>query len=51
VFHLIAVVRRGSASSLPGAWLRYPTVDAARVAAGAPIVFLVRLALEGAPAW
>ena len=35
MFHLIAVVRRGSASSLPGTWLRYPTVDAARVAAAA----------------
>jgi hypothetical protein len=35
MFHLITVVRRGSASSLPGTWLRYPTVDAARVAAAA----------------
>ena len=33
MFHLITVVRRGSASSLPGTWLRYPTVDAARAAA------------------
>ena len=33
MFHLIATVKRGSASSLPGTWSRYPTVDAARVAA------------------
>jgi hypothetical protein len=33
MFHLIATVKRGSASSLPGTWLRYPTVDAAREAA------------------
>ena len=33
MFHLITLVRRGSASSLPGTWPRYPTVDAARAAA------------------
>ena len=35
MFHLITVVRRGSASSLPATWLRYPDIDAARVAAAA----------------
>ena len=35
MFHLIATVKRGSASSLPGTWLRHPTVDTARVAATA----------------
>jgi hypothetical protein len=35
MFHLITLVRRGSASSLPGTWPRYPTVDAARTAAAA----------------
>jgi hypothetical protein len=35
MFHLITMVKRGSASSLPGTWPRYPTVDAARVAAAA----------------
>jgi hypothetical protein len=35
MFHLVTVVKRGSASSLPGTWLRYPTVDEARVAAAA----------------
>jgi hypothetical protein len=35
MFHLITVVRRGSASSLPGTWLRYQTVDEARAAAAA----------------
>ena len=35
MFNLIATVKRGSASSLPGTWPRYPTVDAARAAAAA----------------
>jgi len=35
MFHLIVTVKRGSASSLPGTWLRYPTVDTARMAAAA----------------
>jgi len=35
MFHLIAMVRRGSASSLPGTWPSYPSVDAARAAAAA----------------
>jgi hypothetical protein len=35
MFHLITLVKRGSASSLPGTWPRYPDVDAARVAAAA----------------
>jgi hypothetical protein len=34
MFHLITVVKRGSASSLPGTWPRYPSIDQARVAAG-----------------
>jgi hypothetical protein len=33
MFHLIALVRRGSASSLPGTWPRFATVDSARAAA------------------
>jgi hypothetical protein len=35
MFHLIATVKRGSASSLPGTWPRYASVDAARAAAAA----------------
>jgi len=35
MFQLITTVRRGSASSLPGTWLGYSTVDAARAAAAA----------------
>jgi hypothetical protein len=35
MFHLITTVRRGSASSLPATWPRYPSVDAARTAAAA----------------
>jgi hypothetical protein len=35
MFHLVTVVKRGSASSLPGTWLRYPPVDEARAAAAA----------------
>ena len=35
MFHLITLVKRGSASSLPGTWPRYPDIDAARAAAGA----------------
>ena len=35
MFHLIATVKRGSASSLPGTWPGYPSVDAARAAAAA----------------
>jgi hypothetical protein len=35
MFHLITLVRRGSASSLPGTWPQYPTVEAARTAASA----------------
>lgn len=33
MFHLIALVRRGSASPLPGTWPRFATVDSARAAA------------------
>ena len=35
MFHLITTVRRGSASSLPATWLRYPSIDDARTAATA----------------
>jgi hypothetical protein len=35
MFHLITTVKRGAASSLPGTWPRYPSVDAARTAAAA----------------
>ena len=35
MFQLIATVKRGSASSLPATWSRYPNVDAARAAAAA----------------
>jgi hypothetical protein len=35
MFDLIATMKRGSASSLPPAWRRYPSVDAARVGAAA----------------
>jgi hypothetical protein len=35
MFHLVTVVRRGSASSLPGTWHRFSSVEAARVAAAA----------------
>ena len=35
MFQLITTVRRGSASSLPGTWPRYSTIDAARAAAAA----------------
>jgi hypothetical protein len=31
MFRLIATMRRGSAASLPEAWVRYPTVEAARL--------------------
>ena len=33
MYRLITTVRRGSASGLPAAWARYPTIDAARVGA------------------
>jgi hypothetical protein len=33
MFRLIATVKRGSASSLPAAWPRYPTIDTARAGA------------------
>ena len=35
MFHLVTTVKRGSASSLPLAWPRYPSIDEARVAATA----------------
>ena len=35
MFHLSATVKRGSASSFPATWTRYPSVDAARAAAAA----------------
>ena len=35
MFRLITTVKRGSASTLPPAWLRYPTIDAARAGAAA----------------
>lgn len=54
MFHLITTVRRGSASSLPSTWLRYPTIDAARAAAAALLreervqrVMIVRDGLSG----
>ena len=33
MYRLITTVRRGSASGLPAAWARYPTIEAARVGA------------------
>ena len=54
MFHLIATVKRGSASSLPATWTRYPTVEAARAAAAALLredrvqrVMIVRRELSG----
>ncbi len=35
MFHLITTVKRGSASSFPSTWSRYPSLDTARVAAAA----------------
>lgn len=35
MFRLIVSVRRGSASSIPGGWERYPTLEQARTAAAA----------------
>lgn len=35
MFRLVVSVRRGSASNLPGAWQRYPTLEEARTAAAA----------------
>lgn len=35
MFRLIISVRRGSASNMPGAWQRYPTLEQARTAAAA----------------
>jgi hypothetical protein len=31
MFRLVATMRRGSASGLPSAWARYPSIEAARV--------------------
>lgn len=33
MFRLVATMRRGSASGMPQAWARYPTVEAARTGA------------------
>jgi hypothetical protein len=33
MFRLVVSVRRGSASGMPGAWERYPTLEQARSAA------------------
>lgn len=33
MFRLIATVKRGSASNLPGTWQTYPTLDSARAGA------------------
>jgi hypothetical protein len=33
MYRLVVTVRRGSASNLPGSWLRYPTLAEARTAA------------------
>ncbi len=33
MFGLIVTVKRGTASNLPGAWVTYPTLEAARAAA------------------
>jgi len=35
MFQLVTTVKRGSASPFPQSWLRYPSVEAARVAATA----------------
>jgi hypothetical protein len=35
MFRLIVSVRRGTASNLPGAWERHPTIEQARAAAAA----------------
>ena len=31
MFRLVATMRRGSASGLPAAWARYPTIEEARL--------------------
>jgi hypothetical protein len=31
MFKLIATMRRGSATGIPAAWARYPTIEAARI--------------------
>jgi hypothetical protein len=33
MYRLITTVRRGSASGLPAAWARYPTIESARLGA------------------
>ena len=33
MFRLVSTMRRGSASGMPQAWARYPTVEAARAGA------------------
>jgi len=33
MFRLVTTVRRGSASNLPGSWLRYPSIEDARAGA------------------
>jgi hypothetical protein len=35
MFGLIATMRRGSATGLPAAWARYPTIEEARVGTAA----------------
>jgi len=35
MFRLITTVRRGTASDLPAAWARYPSIEAARAGAAA----------------
>jgi hypothetical protein len=35
MFRLITTVKRGSASTLPPTWVRYPTIEEARAAATA----------------
>jgi hypothetical protein len=43
MFRLVVSVRRGSGSSMPGAWQRYPTLEQAR-AAGAALLRHERVA-------
>jgi hypothetical protein len=54
MFHLITTVKRGSASSFPSTWIRYPTIEDARTGAAAVLkeerVQRVMIVREDAPA-
>jgi hypothetical protein len=54
MFRLIPTMRRGSATSLPQAWARYPSIEAARIGAAELLredrilkVMIVRNAVPG----